>query len=342
MKWPAWTGILLVALLWVSPSIAMDSADCLGCHGDAELVGEEMEINALAFDGTPHAQTGCSACHSGIGDNHPDDGLTPGKAGCSDCHVDVEDEYVLSGHAGNAACVDCHNPHAVKAQDEVSGYEMNRPCAACHDSMEMEESHRRWLPQTEIHLSVLPCITCHTSSEKMVLELYLTRETGSAFKGDFTLASHEELTGLGGGAGPESLLDQDGNHLISIAELRDFNRNPANRNFRLQGMMVPARQTHGHAHILYNRWDCTYCHGTGPQSLQTSYLSFPQSDGSYRRMQVENGAVLSVLYTTPDFYMIGATRNTALNLVGAMILAGGLVMPVGHGILRFLTRKNRQ
>lgn len=341
MMWIRCIGMLSVALILVSPGIAMESSDCLSCHGDASYVGEDLAIHAQDFDGTPHAQVGCHACHSAISDTHPDDGQAPGNAGCSDCHLDVEDEYAVSGHAENAGCVDCHNPHAVKAQDEVSGYDMNRPCAVCHDSKEMEESHRRWLPQTEIHLSVLPCITCHTSSEKMVLDLYVTREAGGTFKGDFRLASYADLTELSGSADPADLLDKDGNHLISIAELRNFNRDPANRDFRLQGMMVPAEQTHSYD-ILYNRWDCTYCHGTGPQSLQTSYLSFPKSDGSYQRMQVENGAVLSVLYATPDFYMIGATRNTALNLLGAMILAGGLVMPVGHGILRFLTRKNRQ
>ncbi len=40
--------------------------------------------------------------------------------------------------------------------------------------------------------------------------------------------------------------------------------------------------------------------------------------------------------------MMGATRNASMNLFGLAILAGGLVMPVGHGLLRFLTRKNRQ
>jgi uncharacterized membrane protein SpoIIM required for sporulation len=40
--------------------------------------------------------------------------------------------------------------------------------------------------------------------------------------------------------------------------------------------------------------------------------------------------------------MVGSTRSTALNYIGAMIIAGGLVMPIGHGTLRFLTRKNRQ
>jgi hypothetical protein len=52
--------------------------------------------------------------------------------------------------------------------------------------------------------------------------------------------------------------------------------------------------------------------------------------------------VLSTLYGAPDFYLTGAGRNTLLNKLGLLIIAGGLVMPVGHGFLRFLTRKNRQ
>jgi hypothetical protein len=40
--------------------------------------------------------------------------------------------------------------------------------------------------------------------------------------------------------------------------------------------------------------------------------------------------------------MMGATRSKALNIAGLMIIAGGMVMPIGHGTLRFLTRKNRK
>jgi hypothetical protein len=40
--------------------------------------------------------------------------------------------------------------------------------------------------------------------------------------------------------------------------------------------------------------------------------------------------------------MTGATRNGTLNKIGLAIIVGGLVMPVGHGFIRFLTRKNRQ
>ena len=48
-----------------------------------------------------------------------------------------------------------------------------------------------------------------------------------------------------------------------------------------------------------------------------------------------------MLGSTPDFYMTGKTRNSFLNKVGLLILLGGLVMPVGHGFLRFLSRNVR-
>lgn len=320
---------------------AMQSEDCLGCHADADSVGAQAAIAEAAFAATPHAEMGCLACHPSVTDEHPDNGVAVGKAACSDCHGDVAGEYAATLHSGNADCADCHNPHAVRAQHEVSGYDVNRQCAGCHEAQLMTEQHRQWLPQTEVHLASLPCISCHTGSEKLALELYLIRQGEATVEGDFALADHAELAALSGSENVSVLIDRDGNGQISIDELRAFNRNPDYRSFRLHGMMVPAQMTHSYD-ILYNRWDCTFCHGTGPDSLQTSYLSFPGADGSYHRLPVENGAVLSVLYATPDFYMVGATRNTALNLVGAMILAGGLVMPVGHGFLRFLTRKNRQ
>jgi hypothetical protein len=106
-------------------------------------------------------------------------------------------------------------------------------------------------------------------------------------------------------------------------------------------MMTPETVTHDFR-LLANRRDCSFCHASGPDARQTSFISLVQSDGSYRRVPVEQGAVLDALYGTPDFYMVGSTRSKALNYIGAMIIAGGLVLPIGHGSLRFLTRRNRQ
>lgn len=338
---PASGLLVLVALLWMAtPVLAWEDSDCLDCHGDPASVGEELAIDQAAFAVTPHAEMGCSSCHGPVSAGHPDDGAVLQQVHCEECHAAIAAEYAVSVHAGNARCQDCHNPHAVRAQDEVAGEDLNRPCAACHDFGEMAERHRQWLPQTASHLSALPCISCHTGSEKLVLNLYLVRDEAGA-AGKIEVPGYEELKSLSGDKDPARLVNQDGNRVVSLEELRTFNRNAARYGLRLHGMLVPAHQTHDYD-ILYNRWDCTFCHATGPGSLQTSYLHLPAAGGSFTRMPVENGAVLAVLYTTPDFYMVGATRNTGLNVAGAMILAGGLVMPLGHGLLRFLTRKNRQ
>ncbi len=50
----------------------------------------------------------------------------------------------------------------------------------------------------------------------------------------------------------------------------------------------------------------------------------------------------SRLYGTPDFYMLGTSSSTALKIVGALIIAGGMMMPIEYVALRFLTRKNRK
>lgn len=107
------------------------------------------------------------------------------------------------------------------------------------------------------------------------------------------------------------------------------------------GTMMPETVTHSYQ-IMNNRWDCTYCHASGPKAQQASYLAFPERDGTYSRLRVEKGAILDVLYGTPDFYMTGFTRNKTLSIIGILIAAGGLMVPIVHGSLRFLTRHNRK
>lgn len=334
-------GLLFTLLtLWSALAFAQSNDDCMGCHGDADMVGEQLVIEALTFDHTAHAEVGCQTCHASITAAHPDDGLEPSKASCADCHDDVSKEYGSSVHAEYANCSDCHNPHRVLSSTAVSGHDMNLKCSACHGRAEMQDTHAKWLPQADLHISMLPCITCHSPSDEYVISLYIIkRQTGTLF-GKFELASYDELNALANGKPIQELVDRNADGYISLAELRMFNLDPARRTLRLQGMMTPERVSHDFC-TQDDRWDCSFCHASGPEARQLSFLSLAQADGSFRRLAVENGAVLDALYGTPDFYMVGATRSKALNYVGLVILAGGMVMPIGHGTLRFLTRKNR-
>lgn len=76
--------------------------------------------------------------------------------------------------------------------------------------------------------------------------------------------------------------------------------------------------------------------------MQTSFVAFPDKNGTYSRVAVEKGAVLDLLYGTPDFYMMGSTRSMALSIIGGLIVSGGIAFAGIHGTFRFLTRKNRK
>jgi hypothetical protein len=333
----------IAALLALAPTMlaAMENSDCTDCHSDKDLVGADFVIDPLTFDHTAHAEVGCHACHTSITERHPDDGLAPSKASCTECHEDVSEEYGNSIHAESAACSDCHNPHQVHGPTAVSGAAMNLQCAACHDGGEMQQKHAEWLPQAELHINNLPCVTCHSASKEYVISLYITkRQSGSMFS-DFELATYDELKQLAAGKPIAQLVDANADSYISLAELRIFNLDPEKKQLRLQGMMTPERLSHDFK-TQDNRWDCSFCHASGPGAMQVSFLSLATNNGSFERVAVEKGAVLDALYGTPDFYMVGATRSKALNYVGLVILAGGMVMPIGHGTLRFLTRKNRK
>ncbi|MBW6512242.1 MAG: cytochrome c family protein [Desulfuromonadaceae bacterium] len=334
---------LLIFLLALLPAmgVAMDSSDCTNCHGDKDVVGEDLVINSLTFDHTAHAEVGCHGCHVSITEQHPDDGFPPSKASCAECHGDVSKSYSNSNHAQNAVCSDCHNPHQVYGPTAVSGQDMNLQCTSCHERVEIQEKHAEWLPQADLHINNLPCVTCHSTSNEYVISLYIIKRRSGSMFSRFDLATYAELNALSGGKPIVQLVDTNADGYISIAELRLFNLDPENKPLRLQGMMTPERLSHNFL-TQDNRWDCSFCHSSGPEAMQVSYLSLAERDGGFKRISVEKGAVLDALYGTPDFYMVGATRSKALNYVGLVVLAGGMVVPIGHGTLRFLTRKNRK
>ncbi len=321
---------------------AAHNESCLGCHGEKAIVnrgGSRLYLDPARFAGTSHAVIGCNSCHAKVAASHPADGIRPSRASCRDCHAPVQQEYGNSLHADKADCVDCHNPHAARNHATVSGRDINEQCAKCHEHGQIVGSHAKWLPQTSLHLDALPCITCHTGSQNYYITMYITIKGNDSPTGDFRLATHEELARIAPGRQFVALLDSNGDGKISLQELRKFNKGAAD--MRLWGMMMPEVMTHSFQ-ILDNRWDCTFCHSSGPKAMQTSYLAIPEKDGRYNRLTVEKGAILDLLYGTPDFYMMGATRSHTLSVIGLMIIGGGLLMPIGHGTLRFLTRKNRK
>ncbi len=320
-----------------------DNDRCMRCHGQRAIISpadKHVYIDPDKFGATTHSVVGCTSCHDRVSSGHPGDGYAPSRATCGDCHGPIYQEYSISLHGSKAGCTGCHNPHEVRLPLFVSGEDINSKCARCHDTRKTIQSHSKWLPQADLHIDSLPCITCHTGSKDYVITMSIeSRLPGSG--GDFKNATYEELAKLTTGGDISRVIDQNGDHLVSLKELREFNHQLRGKNMRLWGMMTPEVVTHSYQ-ILDNRWDCTFCHTSGPKAMQKSFVAFPEKNGGYSRVPVEKGAILDILYGTPDFYMLGTTRSTPLNIIGALIVLAGLSMPVGHGFFRFLTRKNRK
>jgi len=324
-------------------SAATSNTGCLSCHGEATIAqrdqGSHLYINPQQFAATSHALIGCSSCHDAVTGSHPQDGVRPSRANCQECHGLVKSEYATTRHAQMAGCSDCHDPHRAKSSSASSGADMNRPCGRCHDRSKMVVVHSKWLPQTNLHMDALPCIACHTASKEYVIKLYLENRIGMA--GDYRVAPLAELQKAAATMDLAPVVDADRDRSVSLKELRELNGWAKGKGMRVAAVMMPKTMTHSFQ-TLQNRWDCTFCHASGPKGNQESYLCLPQANGQFAQIPVQRGAVLELIYGTPDFYILGATRNTGLNILGGLIIAGGLMMPLGHGTFRFLSRRNRK
>lgn len=318
------------------------NAACMACHAEQSKVGQKNYIDPTAFGHSTHAQFGCSTCHDAITAAHPNGQSVTRSTSCADCHGDIITQYSASIHGSKAPCSGCHNPHSVFSPGEISGEQMNKQCAACHTKSKITASHAKWLPQAGLHLGAIACVTCHSKAENYVITIYIANRFGSDNESKTNLASFKELSRKAEGEDKiHQLIDKNKDNYISLGELKAFNSNRENKDLYLKAMLTPVNPTHSFQ-TFDNRWDCTFCHASGPEGImQVSYMVFPEADGTYRQVAVEKGAVMDALQAMPDFYLMGSTRNSLLNKVGLLVIMGGMIMPVGHGFFRFLSRKNR-
>lgn len=348
------TGIAALALCSLLPAAASadpgfafgDStarnAACLKCHQDINRVGENSQINPATFGHTTHARLGCTTCHTDIPANHPNGTKTAAKSDCKECHHDVAAQYATSKHSLNAPdCNSCHNPHRVQKTGEVSAIELNAACSKCHNHLRVSASHAQWLPQAELHLGSITCVTCHTKTENFVLSVYISRRDVKGSESRPSIADYQYLKKVAGDKEIHQLIDRNQDNYISIDELKNFSMKPPNRNLYLRAILTPEKTSHL-IQTTDKSFNCTFCHASGPNKTQISKLVLPDEHGFYRQIDIESGGTVASLNAIPDFYMMGSSRHTVLNVLGGLILVGGMVMPVGHGFFRFLTRKNRQ
>ena len=334
---------LIVVLILISYFIAFPALadECLECHSDSDMVGSELTISSERFYLTAHGDLGCQACHEAVTEDHPGGDGNTAAISCQDCHADSAEEYQHSPHAENATCADCHDPHNVVPFRGRNALAMNQICKVCHLELETVASHRQWLPQAALHISALPCVTCHTATPGYEIALEIEKNSSAGLVKRYTKIEYSDLSAKGITGHGKMVIDLNGDKQISLVELETFRISAEKHDYRFHVTLVPAHLSHT-LMTLDSRYDCTFCHASGRKEVQTGYLTLPDPDGHQQTLAVERGAILDALYGNRDLYITGITRSASLDLLGLIIICSGFILPVGHGTLRFLTRKNRQ
>ena len=185
--------------LTFEPAWGIDDEECLGCHGDPELMDEEgrsLFVVPERYLRSSHGQQeiGCTGCHQDLTDLQEfphDEDLE--KVDCGGCHEDVIREYengihgvarVKEGIQEAAYCSDCHSKHEILPKEDPNSwiYPLNLPktCEKCHEDEEIvkrfrlgevrmiktydESIHGKALKEAGLTVSAV-CNDCHGSHD---------------------------------------------------------------------------------------------------------------------------------------------------------------------------------
>ena len=96
---------------------------------------------------------------------------------CKTCHGAIFTAYATSVHgvlrSGGLAeaplCFNCHGAHDVQVPS--AGVGRRDVCLGCHT--EAAASHRNWLPNVDLHFSVVSCPVCHVPQAQRRVDLIL-------------------------------------------------------------------------------------------------------------------------------------------------------------------------
>jgi len=89
---------------------------------------------------------------------------------------------------------------------------------------------------------------------------------------------------------------------------------------------------------------CEWCHTADSEFFTTISLTVRGEDGKETLYNVDSAALGSMFVMLPlnQFYAIGSMRQQVFDVMGAVMILGGLAVPVLHGSIRMLTARARK
>jgi len=311
---------------------------CERCHFEKAVLYRDSIHAILARTGNVSAP-GCTDCHGAhqVGRGALADTLA--GVPCRNCHGAIYEAFRTSVHgmskhaeSGPAPlCAGCHSAHDVKpAMASRSPRDM---CLGCHSGFEAD--HRQWLPNPQAHLTMVACTACHVPlTYKRSIYLRFTDATTGKLLPD---SDARKLLEARGGPGLE----------IGSRSLWELYQD-LNRSGKVNVGVAVSMNDRVNAHYLapkrYAVKQCEICHTADSSFFAVAALALAGPDGREVLHGVDP-AILGSVYGTlmlKQFYVMSGTRMTAMDYAGALMVLGGIAVPVIHGSLRFMTRRRRE
>ena len=315
---------------------------CSQCHEDkAKLFAGSVHASVLRMGNL--AAPVCTDCHGAHAVARK--AAAANNLSCRKCHAAIFDAYLQSPH-GKAfgkpgavkvpICADCHRAHDVSPASTGTG--LRDVCLSCHTGA--VEAHRKWLPNTKLHLQVVSCPACHapTSQKRVDLRLY-----DPVAKRDVT--AKEERARLDG----QASRDASGGAALDSKALWDLmrgvDRDRAPGRITLVGRLEV--RSGAQAHELTEKSkairDCVVCHRKGADPFKNVTISIVGPDGRPIRYEAKQDVLHgpTSVEALSGFYAIGSTRIGVLDVLLALVLAAGISTPIAHLVLRRLLRRKQ-
>lgn len=336
-------------------SIAL-SGVCAGCHDNkAAAVRNSVHYNlylqlgeTMISRGNPRSPV-CTDCH-GFHEVGPAALFrTLSGTPCRKCHAAVFEVYAKSVHGMASAqgkhaaplCSSCHFAHDIGFTAGTG--KMKAACTGCHEKV--EASHRKWLPNADLHLSVIACAACHAPKAEKGIYLILHDQAKNR------PVTREDLVDLLGADAAKlaPLVDRHGEGLDSAElsyMLRRLEEKGLGAGVTFLGRMDVNRYSDAHALSLKRGAvrECGSCHAPDAPFLKNVNVAIINAPEGMTRLRAAPGVLKSAgaVGALRQFYMLGGTRLSLLDWFGLAVVGGAVAVVGLHLAVRMATAPGRR
>ncbi|NPA94179.1 MAG: hypothetical protein GXO58_01980 [Thermodesulfobacteria bacterium] len=318
---------------------AENGVTCLDCHSEFKVLNEMGRVKVKS----------------------------PGIVVCANCHEEIMEQYKKSLHyrVSKKICYNCHNPHAVKPFTQLNAQQRRQICQKCHtDALKQHQ----WLSQPIVHFKYLECTMCHSPNATKGIIYYFR---GITAEGRPVRLTYKDLSSILGKPDVDiaKFMDRAGSGRISALELSSFldtlNKNvKRTRNLKYVDMgvyLVVLKPVHNFTDRGLKAKECVVCHSADAPFYSKVLLEIPEKSGGIETLPLDKSVLTGIhgIGGVSDFYLLGEHRLTKedleelwltvksigyrwIDIIGVVIVLGGLGFVCIHTFFRLLTIKNRR